>query len=102
MKKYEYPEEKINHVKQCIYNHTDNPKTSVEEEIIADADVLAHFDNLSMLYWISMGKRSLNCNDAKEFVIRKLEFDYKKLSEYGKEKFKNRYAIIMEVLFGYC
>lgn len=102
LKKYEYPEEKIKHVKQCIYNHTDNQKNSVEEEIIADADVLAHFDNLSMLYWISMGKRRLNCNDAKEFVKRKLEFDYNKLSEYGKEKFKDRYAIIMEILFGYC
>ena len=63
-------------VKKCVLNHIDNPKGSVEEEIIADADVLAHFDNLSMLYWISMGKRSMSCDDAKKFVKSKLEFDY--------------------------
>ena len=99
LKKYDYPEEKIEFVKRCVYNHIDNPKASVEEEIIADADVLAHFDNLSMLYWISIGKQRLNCDDAKEFVRKKLEFDWKKMSEYGKEKFKNRYENIMKTLF---
>lgn len=102
LKKYNYSEEKIKHVKKCIYNHTDNSKDSIEEEIIADADVLAHFDNLSMLYWISMGKRRLNCDDAKEFVKKKLKFDYNKLSDYGKEKFKDRYEAIIQTLFGYC
>ena len=33
---------------------------NVEEEIIADADVLAHFDNLSLLYYISPEKRKMN------------------------------------------
>lgn len=102
LKKYNYPEEKLEHVKKCIYNHIDNPKESVEEEIIADADVLAHFDNLSMLYWISMGKRKLNCDESKQFIKKKLEFDYNKLSKYGKEKFNDRYKSIMQTLFGFC
>lgn len=102
LKKYNYPEEKIEFVKKCIYNHIDNHKNSVEEEIIADADVLAHFDNLSMLYYIALGKRKMKFEEAKKFVKDKLEFDYNKLSEYGKEKFKDRYAIIMKTLFGYC
>ena len=100
LKKYNYPEEKIEFVKKCIYNHIDNAKESVEEEIIADADVLAHFDNLSMLYWIAMEKKRLNCDDSKKFVKKKLEFDYNKLSEYGKEKFNDRYTMIMKTLFG--
>ena len=33
---------------------------NVEEEIIAYADVLAHFDNLSLLYYISPEKRKMN------------------------------------------
>ena len=40
--------------------------------------------------------------ESKDFVKRKLEFDYKKLSSYGKEKFKDRYDQIMKTLFGYC
>jgi len=46
-----------------------------------------------------MGKRKLNCDNAKKFVKNKLEFDYKKLSPYGKEKFKERYEKILEILF---
>ncbi len=100
LKKYNYPEERIKFVKKCIYNHIDNPKSSVEEEIIADADVLAHFDNLSMLYYIALGKRKLAFEDAKKMVKGKLEFDYNKLSQYGKEKYKDRYEKIIETLFG--
>ena len=100
LKKYNYPEDKIEHVKKCVYNHIDNPKTSVEEEIVADADVLAHFDNLSALYYIAFGKRKMDFEDAKEFVKSKLEFDFSKLSPYGKEKYKDRYEKIMKTLFG--
>ena len=101
LKKYNYPEEKIELVKKCIYNHIDNPKESIEEEITADADVLAHFDNLSMLYYISLGKRRMNLEEAKKFVKNKLEFDYNKLSQYGKDNYKDRYEKIMKTLFGY-
>ena len=101
LKKYNYPEEKIVLVKKCIYNHIDNPKNSVEEEIVADADVLAHFDNLSMLYYISLGRRKLDFEEAKKFVKNKLEFDFKKLSTYGKNKYKDRYENIIKTLFGY-
>lgn len=100
LKKHNYPEERIERIKKCIYNHVDNPKTSVEEEIIADADVLAHFDNLSLLFWIPAGRRHLNLNDTKKYVKSKLEFDYHKLSQYGKEKFKDKYENIMDILFG--
>ena len=93
--------EKIELVNKCIYNHIDNPKESVEEEITADADVLAHFDNLSMLYYISLGKRRMNLEEAKKFVKNKLEFDYNKLSQYGKDNYKDRYEKIMKIIFGY-
>jgi uncharacterized protein len=101
LKKFNYPEEKTEFVKKCIYNHIDNPKESVEEEIIADADVLAHFDNLSMLYYISLKKRKMDLEDAKKFVKDKLEFDFNKLSQYGKNKYKDRYKKIIKTLFGY-
>ena len=62
LKKYNYPEEKIERVKRCIYNHIDNPKESVEEEIVGDADALSHFDDLSTLYYLA-------------FRMLKLDFD---------------------------
>ncbi|MBQ9013908.1 MAG: metal-dependent phosphohydrolase, partial [Bacilli bacterium] len=101
LQKYNYPDEKIELVMKCIYNHIYNQNESVEEEITADADVLAHFDNLSMLYYISLGKRRMNLEEAKKFVKNKLEFDYNKLSQYGKDNYKDRYEKIMKTLFGY-
>ena len=99
LKKYDYPQDRIEFVKKCIYNHIDNPKESVEEEIIADADVISHFDNLSMIFWIPMGIKKLNFEDSKKFVKSKLEFDYNKLSQYAKNLLQERYDNIMNTLF---
>ena len=101
LKKYNYPKEKIERVKRCIYNHGDNPKESVEEEIVADADVLSHFDDLSTLYYLAFKMLKLDFDQAKDFIKKKLEFDYNKLSKYGKNKYKERYELIVDTLFGY-
>lgn len=99
LNEYNYPKDRIELVKKCILNHNFNPKESVEEQIVADADVLAHFDDLSTFYYIAYVMKKLNIDDAKRFVRDKLEFDYKKLSNYGKEKYKDRYDNIIKVLF---
>ena len=99
LKKYNYPQDRIEFVKKCIYNHIDNPKESVEEEIIADADVISHFDNLSTIFWIPMGMKKLSFEDSKKFVKSKLEFDYNKLSQYAKNLLQERYDNIMNTLF---
>ena len=101
LKRYNYPEEKIERVKRCIYNHIDNPKESVEEEIVADADALSHFDDLSTLYYLAFKMLKLDFDQAKDFIKKKLEFDYNKLSKYGKNKYKERYELIVDTLFGY-
>lgn len=101
LKRYNYPEEKIERVKRCIYNHIDNPKESVEEEIVADADTLSHFDDLSTLYYLAFKMLKLDFDQAKDFIKKKLEFDYNKLSKYGKNKYKERYELIVDTLFGY-
>ena len=101
LKKYNYPEEKIERVKRCIYNHIDNPKESVEEEIVGDADALSHFDDLSTLYYLAFKMLKLDFDQAKDFIKKKLEFDYNKLSKYGKNKYKERYENIVNTLFGY-
>ena len=99
--KYNYPKEKKERVKSCIYNHIDNPKNSVEEEIVADADVLSHFDDLSTLYYFAFTILKLDFTQAKKFIKNKLEFDFNKLSPYGKSKYNERYERILEILFGY-
>lgn len=102
LKELNYPEEKIEHVKRCVLNHRgskDMPRTSIEEECIADADVIAHFDCIPMLFHLAFREKQLNVAEGKEFIKNKLEKDYQKLSDRSKELLKDRYENIMKVLF---
>lgn len=102
LQKYHYPKEKIERVKKCVLNHRgmkDFPRNSIEEEIVADADVIAHFDALPSLFSDAFHVRGLNLEEGTEFVFRKLQRDYQKLSPRSKELFKNRYDQIMKILF---
>ncbi|MCI9040123.1 MAG: HD domain-containing protein [Clostridia bacterium] len=41
----EYPKERIEQVKNCVLNHRgskDKPRNTIEEQCVADADVIAH------------------------------------------------------------
>lgn len=97
-----YPKDKIEQVKNCVLNHrgsVNRPKNTTEEQCVADADVIAHFDCIPMLFSKAYGKLNLSISDGKEWVRQKLERDYNKLSEQTKEKLKDRYNNIINVLF---
>ena len=100
--KYNYPKTRIERVKQCILTHSaiDGIKrNTIEEEIIADADVIAHFDTLPGLFFVAYKRLNLNINEASLWVKKKLENDYNKLSNRTKLELKDKYENIMKVLF---
>lgn len=100
--KYNYPQDKIERVKQCILNHRgieDLPRNTIEEEIIADADVIAHFDSIPALFSLAFKERNLDLHEGTEFVKKKLERDYNKLSDRTKKLLEKRYINIRKVLF---
>ena len=77
------------------------PRNTVEEQCVADADVIAHFDCIPSLFHLAFGKNEMNLSisDGEEFVKKKLEKDYNKLSSRTREKLKDRYENMMKVLF---
>lgn len=78
-----YPKEKILRVQNCIFNHrgsTQNKCNTLEEKIIAEADVLSNFDNISGIFKTALVYEGLNQGDAKKSVMCKLENKYKQLS----------------------
>ena len=100
--KYGYPKEKIERVKQCVLNHRgskDYPRNTIEEEIIADADVIAHFDSIPALFSLAFTKINLDIKEGTQYVKNKLARDYNKLSPRTKEYLKERYQKIIDVLF---
>ncbi|MBQ9658770.1 MAG: hypothetical protein IJV31_08400 [Clostridia bacterium] len=77
------------------------PRNTIEEQCVADADVLAHFYCIPSLFQLAFGKdeMDLSIEAGTEFVKKKLERDYNKLSERTREEIKVRYENIIKVLF---
>ena len=97
-----YQKEKIDLIVKCVLHHRaskEDARDTIEEQIIADADVIAHFDNIPSLFSLAYNKMKLSMDEGKDFVKNKLTKDYKKLSPIGQRELKKRFDIIMDVLF---
>lgn len=100
LKQYGYPEDKIERVRKCVLNHRSSlNSTSIEETCVADGDILAHFDNLSMIFQVAFVLNKLNLNEAKKFISKSLEKDFNDLSPKTKEATQARYNNILKVIF---
>lgn len=100
--KLNYPKEKIECVKSCVLNHRgfkDRPRNTIEEQCVADADVIAHFDCIPSLFALAYKEMNLPIQDGAEYVKKKLERDFNKLSAISRELLKDRYENIIKVLF---
>lgn len=60
---------------------------------------MAHFDNIPSLFALAYREMRLSESEGKEFVRKKLERDYGKLSPRTREVLKDRYENIIHVLF---
>lgn len=102
LREYGYPEDRIERVRLCVLNHrgmADYPRNTIEEECLADADVIAHFDCLPSMFNLAFKEHGLSIPEGTEFVKKKLQRDYNKLSDRTKVVLKDRYETIMNVLF---
>ena len=102
--KYNYPRERIDRVKQCVLNHRSSKNgTTVEEICVADADILAHFDNIPMLF-NSMLNRSridgITLPELRNKMKEAFDCDYNDLSESTKQSFSERYKLICQIVLG--
>ena len=95
-----YPLDKIELVKKCIYNHSNKRKdyrTTLEEQILVDADCLSHFDNILSLYSLARNVMELNEHESIKFVQEKLTKDYSKMTDETKIIIRNKHNQIMSI-----
>lgn len=100
--KLKYPENRKERVKECVLRHRgskDLPRNTIEEQCVADADVMAHFDCLPSLFHLVYNEMNLSVKEGEEYLKKKLERDYNKLSERTRKMIKDRYNNILKVLF---
>ena len=97
-----YPKDKIDLVKKCVFNHAGENKdkrVTIEEFCISDADALAHFDRIPSLFSLAYGIHKMSLEEGREYVKERLQGDYNGLSEQLKPLYKDMYQTIMDSVF---
>lgn len=98
LESYNYPKEKIELIKKCILNHSSKRKefrNTMVEQILVDADAMAHFDCVDSLYSLASKVMNLNEKESLEFVKDKLTKDYNEISDKSKKYIEDKYWNIM-------
>jgi len=101
LEKYHYPKEKIEMIKHCIYAHRASqkiPRETKEAEIVANADGMAHFDNVTGLLYLAYARYKMDTDNGKKWVLDKLARSWKKLTPEAKEMIEDKYDAIKKVL----
>jgi len=102
--KYGYPQSRIDRVKSCVLNHRSSKGLTGNEELcVADADILAHFDNVPMLLNLFFKKLYTDNMTLPELRSRMKEFfdhDYNDLSERTKQEYRDRYKLLCRIVLG--
>ena len=94
-----YPKDRIEKVKNCILNHSSKRKeyrTTLEEQVIVDADAMSHFDSIKNLYSLAHNVMGLNEQESLKCVKEKFIKDYNEISEDVKKFVTEKYNKIIE------
>jgi len=102
LKELDYPEKKIELVKGCIKNHRssiDNPRSTLEEKIVAEADALSCFDDIPGLFQVAFKYEDKDRKEGIESVKRKIQNQWESLHfEESREIIRPKYEAAMEIL----
>ena len=91
----------MNRVLDCVYNHRSSKNaTNIEGLCVADADIIAHFDNIPMLFNSAYNRNNIKLNEVRAWMKEAFEKDYNDLSDRTKKAFSDRYALICEIVLG--
>ena len=99
--KYNYSTDKKEKVLNCVYNHRSSKNaTTVEELCVADADIIAHLNNIPMLFNSAFNRNKIELNEVRHWMKECFEKDYNDLSDTTKELFNEKYKLICEIVLG--
>jgi len=101
LKRLNYPQEKIEQVKHCIYSHRASKKIerkTVEAKCIASADAMSHFDDIASIFSLAFTKHKMPINEGVPWILNKLERDWQKMTPEAKNIIKDKYKAIKVLL----
>jgi len=101
LKTFNYPDEKIEKIKQCILSHRGSvvvQRNSPEDVCVASADAMAHIDQVVSLMFYVFKEKGLSIEDGKTWVSDKLKRTWKKLCPEAQDIIKYKYECALEIL----
>ncbi|KKQ32264.1 MAG: Metal-dependent phosphohydrolase HD sub domain protein [candidate division TM6 bacterium GW2011_GWF2_37_49] len=101
LKAFNYPDDKIEKVKQCVLSHRGSvviQKNSPEEICVASADAMAHIDQIASLLYAAFNERGKSIEDGKTWVREKLKRSWNKLCPEAQDIVKHKYECALEIL----
>jgi putative nucleotidyltransferase with HDIG domain len=101
LKSFNYPESKIEKIKQCILSHRGSvvvQKNSVEEICVASADAMAHIDQVVSLLYLAFKEKGMSMEEGREWVYNKLKRSWNKLCPEAQDIMKRKYESALEIL----
>ena len=101
LNRFSCPEEIKERVLGCVLHHRSAKNAeNIEELCVCDADILAHFDNIPMLFNSAFNVHGVPLSEVREWMKNAFEKDYQDLSDRTKELFSERYHQIIDVVIG--
>ena len=74
----------MDRVLSCVYNHRSSKNaTNIEDLCVADGDIIAHFDNIPMLFNSAYNRNKINLNEVRNWLKECFEKDYNDLFDRG-------------------
>ena len=101
LEQYDYPEDRVRQVAACILAHRGSQnveKKTVEEQILASADAMAHIFNVHELLHYAYVFKKMDPDVGAVWVKRKTERSWNKLMPAAKEMARERYEAIQVLL----
>lgn len=96
-----YPQRKIDAVKYCIATHRASvpaQRQSIEAQCLADADAMAHIEQVPSLMRMVFVERGLGIDEGTRWVRAKLERSWSKLSPLAQDMMREKYHAVLKTL----
>ena len=99
LSKFGYEKAKTKQVENCVLHHRNSKAAeNINETCVADADILAHFSNVPMVFQGAF-KEYKSLSKARAALIDYFKKDFNDLSAKTQKTFKPQFDNIMNVLF---
>ena len=95
-----YEPERTRMVKACILSHrgsVSGARETKEQQCVADADAIAHMEELPSLYFVAFANLGMGIDEGTRWVREKLERDWAKLSDTGRERARRIYETVRDL-----